>query len=73
MNLGSRFFGNIIRQFLCGAGVVVAPGPEKVVEKGGDGPGLIVHLATAKCADHLPLYRLERALAGSGSRCRGAR
>jgi len=38
----------------------------KAVERGGYGPGLIAHVVTAKCADSLPLHRLEKALARAG-------
>jgi transposase len=50
----------------CGEGIVTAEGPPKVVEKGGYGPGFIAHLITAKCADHLPIYRLEKGFARLG-------
>ena len=44
----------------CGEGIVTAPPPAKVVDKGQYGPGFIAHLVTAKCGDSLPLYRLEK-------------
>ncbi len=44
----------------CGDYVVTAPGVPKVIEKGRYGASLLAHLAVAKCADHLPLYRLEK-------------
>lgn len=50
----------------CGDYVVTAPGPIKVIEKGGYGPGLIAHVVTAKCADSIPLHRLEKALGRAG-------
>ncbi|HWV38440.1 MAG TPA: IS66 family transposase [Vulgatibacter sp.] len=50
----------------CGDYVVTAPGPVKVIEKGGYGPGLIAHLITAKCADSIPLHRLAKALERAG-------
>jgi len=43
----------------CRKFVITAPPPEKPIEKGLPGPGLLAHVATAKYADHLPLYRLE--------------
>jgi transposase len=50
----------------CGDYVVTAPGAPKVVEKGRYGASLLAHLAVAKCADHLPLYRLEKDFARRG-------
>jgi transposase len=44
----------------CGEGVVTAPSPAKVVDKGQYGPGFIAHAVVAKCADSVPLYRLEK-------------
>lgn len=44
----------------CGDYVVTAPGAPKVVEKGRYGPSLLAHLVVAKCADHIPIYRLEK-------------
>jgi transposase len=44
----------------CGDYVVTAPGAPKVLEKGRYGASFLAHLAVAKCADHLPLYRLEK-------------
>ena len=41
----------------CREGVVVAPPPPKVVEKGLATAGLIAHVLVSKFADHLPLYR----------------
>jgi transposase len=40
-----------------GGGVVTAPTPDKVVEKGLPGPGLLAHVVVSKFQDHLPLYR----------------
>jgi transposase len=50
----------------CGGYVVTAPGTPKVIEKGRYGASLLAHLAVAKCADHLPLYRLEKDFARQG-------
>ena len=47
----------------CGGCVVTAPGAPKVVEKGKYGASFLAHIAVAKCADHLPIYRLEKELA----------
>ena len=44
----------------CGDYVVTAPGAPKIVEKGRYGASLLAHIAVAKCADHLPIYRLEK-------------
>jgi transposase len=44
----------------CGEYVVTADAPPKVVEKGRYGAGFVAHLITAKCADSIPLYRLEK-------------
>jgi transposase len=41
----------------CHDGVVVAPGPDRPIEKGRPGPGLLAHVAVSKFADHVPLYR----------------
>jgi transposase len=50
----------------CGKGVVCAPPPQKVVDRGEYGPGLIAHVVTSKCADSLPLHRLARRLERGG-------
>jgi transposase len=50
----------------CGGCVVTAPGAPKVVEKGKYGASFLAHIAVAKCADHLPIYRLEKELARKG-------
>lgn len=45
----------------CGeAGVVIAPLPPRLIEKGRCGPGLLAHMILAKYLDHLPLYRQEQ-------------
>lgn len=44
----------------CGEGIVTAAAPAKVVDKGQYGPGFIAHAVVAKCADSVPLYRLEK-------------
>ncbi len=51
----------------CGGCVVTAPGAPKVVEKGQYGASFLAHIAVAKCADHLPIYRLEKELARKGA------
>jgi transposase len=50
----------------CGGCVITAPGAPKVVEKGQYGASILAHLAVAKCADHLPIYRLEKDFARRG-------
>lgn len=50
----------------CGDYVVTAPGAPKVTEKGRYGASLLAHLAVAKCADHTPLYRIEKDFARQG-------
>jgi transposase len=44
----------------CGACVLTAPGAPKVVEGGRYGASFLAHLVVAKCADHIPFYRLEK-------------
>lgn len=51
----------------CGGCVVTAPGAPKIVEKGKYGASFLAHIAVAKCADHLPIYRLEKELARKGA------
>jgi transposase len=43
----------------CEQGIVRTPMPERPIERGRPGPGLLAHIAVAKFGDHLPLYRLE--------------
>ena len=50
----------------CGGCVITAPGAPKVVEKGQYGASFLAHISVAKCADHLPIYRLEKELARKG-------
>lgn len=50
----------------CGDYVVTAPGAPKVIEKGRYGASFLAHLAVAKCADHIPMYRLEKDFARQG-------
>jgi len=44
----------------CGEYVVTAEPPAKVVDKGRYGASFVAHLITAKCADSIPIYRLEK-------------
>ncbi len=50
----------------CGGCIVTAPGAPKVVEKGQYGASFLAHLAVSKCADHTPIYRLEKAFQRQG-------
>ncbi len=50
----------------CNGFVVTAPGAPKVVEKGQYGASFLAHLAVSKCADHIPIYRLEKAFQRQG-------
>lgn len=43
----------------CKDGVQTAPGPDKLIDKGLAGPGLLAHVAVSKYEDHIPLYRLS--------------
>jgi transposase len=44
----------------CGEHIVTAEVPAKVIDRGHYDAGFIAHLVTAKCADSIPLYRLEK-------------
>ncbi|MBK8172006.1 MAG: IS66 family transposase [Sandaracinaceae bacterium] len=44
----------------CGECVLTAPGAPKVVEGGRYGASLMAHLAVQKCADSIPIYRIEK-------------
>lgn len=44
----------------CAEYVVTAPGAPKLFEKGRYGASFVAHLVVAKCADHLPIYRIEK-------------
>jgi len=50
----------------CGGGIVTAPPPAKVVDKGEYGPGFLAHGVTSKCADAMPLYRLAQRIERGG-------
>src|ERR1041385_2544456 len=50
----------------CNGYVVTAPGAPKVIEGGRYGASFLAHLVVSKCADHLPLYRLEKDFARQG-------
>jgi transposase len=44
----------------CGEGLITAEGAAKVIDKGQYGPGFVAHAVVAKCADSIPLCRLEK-------------
>jgi transposase len=44
----------------CGEGIVTAPGQPNWQEQSRYGVGFVAHVVTAKCADSIPLYRLEK-------------
>lgn len=50
----------------CQEQVVIAAVPDKPIEKGLPGPGLLAQVALSKYGDHTPLYRQEDILARSG-------
>ncbi|QAT89020.1 hypothetical protein EJ065_7498 [Corallococcus coralloides] len=50
----------------CGRGVVTAPPPARVVDRGEYGPGFLSHVVVSKCADAMPLHRLAQRVARSG-------
>ncbi len=43
----------------CQEGVLTAPPPAKVIDKGRAGPGLLAQVLVSKYADHLPLHRQQ--------------
>lgn len=43
----------------CHGNFVVAPAPQKVIQKGSASAGMLAYVATSKFADHQPLNRLE--------------
>ncbi len=50
----------------CEDGVVQAPAPDRVVEGGRPGPGLLAHVLVSKYKDHVPLHRLRGIYQRSG-------
>jgi transposase/uncharacterized protein YeeX (DUF496 family) len=50
----------------CRDGVASPPVPPKLIPGGIAGPGLVSFVVVSKCADHLPLYRLEDILTRHG-------
>ena len=51
---------------VCEQGMATAPGPDRPIEKGIPGPGLLAHVVASKYAHHLPLYRIEQMLGEQG-------
>jgi transposase len=50
----------------CCARIVQEPAPNRAIDKGLAGPGLLAHVLVAKYADHLPLYRQSEIYERSG-------
>jgi hypothetical protein len=50
----------------CRETVIMAPGPNWLVEKGSCSEGVLAHVVVSKYVDHLPLYRLERIFSRQG-------
>lgn len=50
----------------CGAHVATAPAPSRVYDRCQYAPGFMAHLIVAKCADSIPIFRLEKAYARAG-------
>src|SRR5581483_10217284 len=50
----------------CCARIVQEPAPNRPIDKGLAGPGLLAHVLVAKYADHLPLYRQSEIYAREG-------
>lgn len=50
----------------CGQYIVTADAPVRVFDRTQYGPGFVAHLVVQKCADSIPLYRLEKQFARTG-------
>lgn len=50
----------------CGETILTAEKPAGAYDKAGYGPGVLAHLAVAKCADAIPIYRLAKQYRRSG-------
>lgn len=46
--------------------ILAAPLPNRLIEKGLPGPGLLAHVVLSRFEDHLPFYRLEKSFAERG-------
>lgn len=44
----------------CGKHIITAPPPEKALERTRYDEGFVAHLMVSKCADSIPIYRLEK-------------
>ena len=50
----------------CEQGITRALAPDRPIERGRPGPGLLAHIAVSKYGHHLPLYRLEEIFESHG-------
>jgi transposase len=50
----------------CGGCIVTAPPPPRLIEGGHYGPGFAAFLVVEKCADSIPIYRVEKRFARLG-------
>jgi transposase len=50
----------------CGEYIITADAPARVFDRTQYGPGFVAHLVVQKCADSMPLYRLEKQFARMG-------
>jgi transposase len=50
----------------CGDYIITADAPVRVFDRTQYGPGFVAHLVVQKCADSIPLYRLEKQFARTG-------
>ncbi len=50
----------------CTDGVVTAPGPDRVIEKGILAPGFLASVAVERFGNHMPYHRLEKKYASEG-------
>lgn len=50
----------------CTDGVVTAPGPDRVIEKGLLGPGFLASVCVERFGNHMPYHRLEKKYAAGG-------
>ena len=50
----------------CGDYIITADAPDRVFDRTQYGPGFVAHLVVQKCADSIPLYRLEKQFARTG-------
>lgn len=56
----------IVRRCGCEGRIVTAPAPPKLIEGGHYGPGFAAFLIVEKCADSIPIYRIEKRFARLG-------